>query len=177
MARFWAKSCIERIGTSTQIWDSSRFERRRFSLANRLIARFRGWAIDEQLLAGAPVDGSPVTLARLALLLDRGYRCRIAAALRRMLGTAGHRYPHRFGADLPLQVHEVLETAPLILKLATELEREEAVNARGVILADRLIRDGTSPIYWRCEMAAKANPLDQTVETAVRHARAALLMR
>jgi hypothetical protein len=143
---------------------------------NRLMARIHGWAIDDQLLAGAPVDGSPVTLARLARLLDHDYRHRVADALRDMLGTAARRYPNRFGAQIPLHVQEVVETAPLILKLATELEREEAVNARGVILADRLIRDGTSPIYWRCEMAAKAAPLDQTVESAVRHARAALLM-
>jgi hypothetical protein len=143
---------------------------------NRLIARIRGWAIDDLLLAGAPVNGSPVTLARLTRLLDHEYRRRVADALRRMLATAGHRYPHRFGADLPLHVHEVLETAPLILKLATELEREQAVNARGVILANRLVRDGTSPIYWRCEMAEEAIPPNETVENAVRHARAALLM-
>jgi uncharacterized protein YcsI (UPF0317 family) len=43
-----------------------------------------------------------------------------------------------------------------------------------VILADRLIRDGDSPVYWRCGMAMEANPPEESVETAVRHARAAL---
>jgi hypothetical protein len=143
---------------------------------NRLSARIHRWAIDDRLLAGAPVNGSPVTRARLARLLDHDYRHRVADALRRMLATATRRYPNRFGAQIPLQVHEVLETAPLILKLATELEREDAVNPRGVILADRLIRDGESPIYWRCKMAAEADPPSVDVESAVRHARAALLM-
>jgi hypothetical protein len=143
---------------------------------SRLIARLYGRAIDDQLLAGAPVNGSPVARARLGRVLDRDYRRRVADALRSTLATATRRYPDRFGPQIPLQVHEVLETAPLILKLATELEREDKVNPRGVILADRLIRDGGSPIYWRCKMAIEANPPTETVETAVRHARAALLM-
>ncbi|HEX5821045.1 MAG TPA: hypothetical protein VFY30_04685 [Solirubrobacterales bacterium] len=169
-------SSIEIIRGNIPISSSSRFERPESSLINRLLARIRGWAIDDRLLAGAPVNGDPVTRARLAQLLDNDHRSRLAKALRRMLATAGRRHPTRFGAELPLRVREVLETEPLILRLASELEREESVNARGVILAERLIRDGTSPIYWRCQAAVEASPPELSIETAVRHARAALLM-
>jgi hypothetical protein len=113
-----------------------------------------------------------VTRARLAQLLQREYRSGLAQALRRMLARC--RAPSGFTAEIPLRIREVLETEPLILKLASELEQEEAVNARGVILAERLIRDGNSPVYWRCGMAMEANPPEETVETAVKHARAAL---
>lgn len=140
---------------------------------NRLIARFRGRAIDDQLLAGAPVNSSPVTRARRAQLLDRGYRSRLADALRRLLAAARRR-PSWFVAEIPLRTQEVLETEPLILTLAAELEEEQAVSPRGVILADRLIRDGNSPVYWRGDIEAKTNPPAESVETAVKHARAAL---
>ena len=39
------------------------------------------------------------------------------------------------------------------------------MSPRGVILADRLIRDGNSPMFW---------PSDESVESAVKQARAAL---
>jgi hypothetical protein len=140
----------------------------------RLLARVRGRAIDDQLLAGRTPNGNPVALARLTRLLDIRYRSKLADALRRLLDAARRPRVNRFVAQLPLQTREVLETEPLILQLAEELEEDEAVSPRGVILADRLIRDGASPVYWRCGMAMEANPPEESVETAVRHARAAL---
>jgi hypothetical protein len=147
-----------------------------FTLINGLLARVRGWAIDDRLLAGQRVDGDPVIAARLVSLLGSRHRARIASALRRLVETARRDRWNPYNAQLPLQVREVLDSAPLILTLARELEEEEAISPRGVILADRLIRDGTSPIYWRCQAAMEANPPDEDVQTAVRHARAALLM-
>ena len=58
--------------------------------------------------------------------------------------------------------------------LADELETDESVDARGVILADRLIRDGTSPVYWRGDMDITPESALRSVELAVRHARSAL---
>jgi hypothetical protein len=140
----------------------------------RLLARIRGWSIDDQFLAGRTPNGDPVASARLARLLDIRYRSKLADALRRLLEAARHPQLNRYIAELPLQAREVLETEPLILELAADLEADEAVSPRGVILVDRLIRDGNSPVYWRCRMAMAANPPEENVETAVRHARAAL---
>jgi hypothetical protein len=97
----------------------------------------------------------------------------LARALRMMLEAARRRQLSPFVAQIPLQLQEVLETEPLILTLATELEEEERVSPRGVILAERLIRDGDSPVYWRGDVEMRKNPVE-SVEVAVTHARAAL---
>ncbi len=65
----------------------------------------------------------------------------------------------------------MLESAPLILTLADEVEQDDGVSPRGVILAERLVTDGDSPVYG---LARIERPREGTVETAVRHARAAL---
>jgi hypothetical protein len=174
MAYFRERSCIERIGGNIPISGTSHYERPELGLINRLLARIRAWAIDDRLLAGQRAEGDPVIAARLMSLLDSRHRARIASALRRMVETARRNRWSPYVSQLPLQVREVLDSEPLILTLARELEEEEAISPRGVILADRLIRDGTSPIYWRCQAAREANPPDENVETAVRHARAAL---
>jgi hypothetical protein len=134
-------------------------------MLRRILARVRGRSIDDQLLSGQPADGDPVTLARRARLLDRRYRSAIARALRRLIDAARRHDRNPFVAQIPLRETEVLDSAPLILTLADELEEEERVSPRGVILADRLVRDGDSPVFWPC---------DERVEPAVRHARAAL---
>jgi hypothetical protein len=174
MACFWARSSIERIVATTPISVSSLSGRLEPGLMTRVIARVRGREIDDQLLAGNPPDGNPVALARLARLLDVRYRSKLADALRRLLAAAKRGRLNPFVAELPLQVPEVLGAEPLILKLAAELEHEESVSPRGVILADRLIRDGDSPVYWRSDFSTIEEPPEQSVELAVRHARAAL---
>ena len=139
-----------------------------------LIARLRGWSIDEQLLAGRPADGDPVITARLTRLLDTRYRAAVAAALRRLVNAARQRRPGRLDPYAPIRGIQVLELEPLFLSLASELDGEREVNPRGVILADRLIRDGTSPVYWRGDMSISAESARRSLELAVRHARAAL---
>ena len=145
-------------------------------LITRVLAQVRGRAIDDQLLAGRMPNGNPYAVARLARLLDLGYRSNLAEALRRLLEVARERRISPFLAQLPLQVQEVLDTEPLILTLAAELEEDRAVNPRGVILADRLVRDGDSPLYWRSDVKVHPDAPVESVETAVRHARAALLL-
>jgi hypothetical protein len=134
-------------------------------LREHLLAKLRGRSIDARLLAGESSGASEVTKARRDMLLDPHYRAAVAEALRRMVdaAAAGGRYP--FSSRLHLRLREVREASPLMLQLADEVEGDPSVEIRGVILADRLIRDGDSPVYWPC---------DDSVETAVRHARAAL---
>ncbi len=143
---------------------------------NRVLSRLRGRAIDDQLLAGRTPNGDPVARARLARLLDIRYRAKLAEALRRLLQAAKRPHPNRFVAEIPVKAREVLDTEPLILKLAEELEEDDEVSPRGVILADRLVRDGDSPVYWRSDVKVDADAPEDDVQTAVRHARAALLL-
>jgi hypothetical protein len=135
------------------------------------MARLRARSIDDQLLNGSVGEGSPVVLVRRARLLHRRYRAAVARALRGLIDEARRNQLNLFAAKLPLKVREVLASEPLILTLADELEQEESVSPRGVILADRLITDGDSPVYGPTPIH---HPPETTVEDAVRHARAAL---
>ena len=140
-------------------------------VTDRIMARLRARSIDDRLLNGAVTNGSPAVLVRRARLLHRRYRSAAAASLRKLIEAAKRNEPNLYAAELPMRVGEVLESEPLILTLADELEDEEGVSPRGVILAERLITDGDSPIYAPTPVS---RPYNETVESAVKHARAAL---
>ena len=140
---------------------------------HRILARLRARAIDDELLSGTPTEGNPAVLLRRARLLQRRYRSAVAASLRRLTEAARRNQPNFFAARLQLKVREVLAVEPLILTLADELEHEEGVSPRGVILADRLVTDGDSPVYGPTPIH---HPPEESVESAVKHARAALHM-
>jgi hypothetical protein len=142
-------------------------------VTDHILARLRGREIDEILLNGGAMNGDPVIIVRRARLLNRRYRSGVAKALRKLVAAARERRPNYFAARLHVKRREVLESEPMILTLADELEQEAQVSARGVILADRLVRDGDSPVYWPDPVS---HPCDETVDSAVKHARAALHM-
>jgi hypothetical protein len=134
-------------------------------------ARVFARSIDEKLLNGGVTDDDPVVIVRRARLIGIRYRSAVAASLRKLAAAA--RYPelNRFRAQIQLRAKPVIDSEPLILALADELESEETVSPRGVILAERLITDGDSPVY---APIALSKPTEETVDSAVRHARAAL---
>jgi hypothetical protein len=136
-----------------------------------IVARLRAHSIDDKLLTGRVGEASAPVFLRRTRLLHRRYRAGVAASLRALIEAARRNERTVFTARLHIKAREVLESAPLILTLADELEQEESVSARGVILADRLIRDGRSPVYGPDPIRY---PLEETVESAVKHARAAL---
>jgi hypothetical protein len=140
-------------------------------VSDHILARLRARAIDDKLLRGDVADGDPVVIVRRARLIGRRYRSAVAAALRKLVSAARRRDRTMFRAQIALREEEILESEPLILTLAEELENEESVSPRGVILADRLIRDGDSPVYAPIPFD---NPHRETVESAVKRARAAL---
>ena len=140
-------------------------------LHDRILARLRAHSIDDELLSGRVAAGNPVVLVRLGRLLSRGYRSQIADSLRKLLGEARRNERPVFTARLQIKAREILGSEPLILTLADELEQEETVNPCGVILAERLISEGTSPVYGPDPIH---HPPEETVESAVKHARAAL---
>jgi hypothetical protein len=142
-------------------------------MMDAVVARLRAHSLDDRLLTSGVSDGSAPVLLRRTRLLHRRYRARVAASLRGLIEAARRNERTRFTARLQIKRREVLESEPLILTLADELEQEERVSARGVILADRLIRDGGSPVYGPDPIR---HPPLETVETAVKHARAALYL-
>ena len=140
-------------------------------LTDRIVARLRARSIDDRLLDGRGTDGRPAVLVRRARLLHARYRSAVATTLRRLVAQARRSEPNFFAANLPLRAREVLRSAPLLLALADEVEHEETVSPRGVILAERLVTDGDSPVYG---MTPVEHPLMESVESAAKRARAAL---
>jgi hypothetical protein len=134
-------------------------------LVDRLLARVRARSLDERLLAGARPEENRQLMARSARLLELDYRSDVAAALRQMLDDAEHARRIFLKAQVRLREPEIIAARSLIRDLADQLESDPAVNPRGVILADRLVRDGDSPLFWPC---------NESVEAAVERARAAL---
>jgi hypothetical protein len=134
-------------------------------LVERLLARVRARSLDDRLLAGEPPEASRQLMARSARLLQPGYRSEVAAALREMLDAAEHARRIFLKAQVRLREPQIIAAGSLIRDLADQLEADAAVSPRGVILADRLIRDGESPMFWGG---------NESVESAVKQAVSAL---
>jgi hypothetical protein len=132
---------------------------------DRTIARVRAHSLDERLLAGARPEENRLIRARSAELLDPGNRADIARALREMVDAAEHARRIFMKAQVRLRDLEIIRAASQIRDLCDVLEGSMPVSARGVILADRLIRDGESPMFW---------PSQASIEAAVTEVRAAL---
>jgi hypothetical protein len=134
-------------------------------LLDRAMARVRARSLDDRLLAGERPEESRLTRARSAELVDPHNRKEVARAIREMLDAAEHARRNFMRAQLRLREFDLVQSRTAIRDLADALEGSEPVNPRGVILADRLVRDGGSPMFW---------PSEDSVEDAVKQARSGL---
>lgn len=73
------------------------------------------------------------------------------------------------GAAAPLDYGAIQACRALLCALARDLRAAGPVQARGAVLAERLLSDGASPVY--------APSTEAALELAIRRARAALLLR
>lgn len=113
----------------------------------RLTDLFSKRSTDDRLLSGEISPDRGEGKARAERLLSRRHRARSAKALRELVGESTHSAPGLFNATLPVEARAVWDNAELILALAEDLEKLPVVDPRGVILADRLLTDGGSPVY------------------------------
>ena len=134
-------------------------------MVERLLAKVRAHSLDERLLAGERPEANRQLTVRSAMLLEPEYREGVARALREALDAAEHARRIFMKAQVHLREVEVISAGPLIRELADRVEAEAVVNPRGVILADRLIRDGDSPLFW---------PTDKPIKPAIEEALSAL---
>lgn len=104
-------------------------------------------SIDDRLLSGELSFDSGKGAARAKQLTTPRHRAKAAEALRDLIEEAQKPHASVFNANLRVQRHLIRDNRELILTLARELEELPEVNPRGVILADRLIEDGESPVY------------------------------
>jgi hypothetical protein len=133
----------------------------------RLSAAVRRRSLDRRLLDGESPATSGELSERAQRLLSPTNRRRLAESFEKVAEAASQ--PPRLTAQVPLRRRDILENRPLLLSLSRDLEADESVNPRGVILASRLLCDGGSPLYSPSK--------HETLGDAIRHARAALHLR
>jgi hypothetical protein len=122
-------------------------------------------SLDDRLLTGELSPDSGQGKVRAKQLLSARHRAQSAKALRELVEEAERPRASLFNANLRIQRVVIRENQALILTLARELE-EPVVNPRGVILADRLINDGESPVYTTESAIAEHGKITREVERA-----------
>ena len=121
-----------------------------------------------RLAAGASPSDSP-ELARRAEQLRSPRNRRILATSLEGVIDAAEEPPRPYSSSVPLRRAAILEERAGLIGLAAELrDTGTPVNVRGVALVDKLLSDGGSPLYTESP--------DETLEGAIGHARAALLL-
>jgi hypothetical protein len=124
-------------------------------------------SLKRALAAGADPGSSPELAYRAEQLTSHRCRRALAASLHRTLREALEP-PAPFTAAVPLQRREILEARDDIERLAQDLLAPGDMPARGVVLVQDLLTQGSSPLFT-------PGPEGQ-LERAVRQARAALLL-
>jgi len=127
---------------------------------------FSSRSLDDRLLTGELSPDSGQGKARAKQLLSARHRAQSATALRELVEEAQRPRASLFNANLRIQRLVIRENQALILTLARELEELAVVNPRGVILADRLITDGESPVYTTEFAIAEHGTIARDVERA-----------
>jgi hypothetical protein len=140
--------------------------RRRPTRRTRLTLRLLSFRLDRRLAAGEPPWSSPELRARAAELKAPTERWRLAEEVDRVIYSAAQP-PRPKGAAVPLNRTGVLACGPMLSELVDDLRHAECIEARGVALVRRLLRDGGSPLYAPESKAA--------LEIAVGQAHTALL--
>ena len=127
---------------------------------------FSKHSFDDRLLAGELSPESGQGKARAEQLVSPRHRAKSAEALRNLVEEAQRPHASLFNANLRVQRALIRDNQALILTLARELEELPTVDPRGVILADRLILDGTSPVYTTESAIQENGALLRAVERA-----------
>jgi hypothetical protein len=157
--------------------DLGRLRMRRVRPWHLLLARGRAARLDRELAGGASPEASASLGTRATQLTSSEFRRDLAAALRRILVTAGEpappagepappagepapragepappavaRAPLRVARplSLPLRTARVSRSAPVLAELASRLLDPGPVPVRGVAMVTQLLADGTGPLY------------------------------
>jgi hypothetical protein len=89
-------------------------------------------------------DASELVRWRCAELTTRAQRDRLVRELTRTLRALD---PARLPSALPLRRPEARRSSELLVRLQARLADEQPVSARGILLAQALLRDPASPLY------------------------------
>jgi len=129
------------------------------ALARRRRLRAERRAADEELLESR--WASPLLAWRVNELVVRANRIDLARSIRSTVRDSDARYLP--GAS-PLNRVAVRAESPRLLAIARRLEDARPVNARGVLVVDRLLLDGLGPLYSRERAAELPAHLDDALD-------------
>lgn len=104
----------------------------------------RSW-LDREIARGTERPANPALALREAQLVSSRERTRLARRLEQVLVDASPL--GTLGGVVRVDVGAVEVARPVLTELTLSLRSSEAVAARGVVLAWRLLTDATSPVY------------------------------
>jgi hypothetical protein len=112
----------------------------------RLRIRLKRRRLDRELLAGLGPTQDPLILWRARQLTDRSARADLAGLLERVLKISREPQSRLRGA-VSIQRGSVRAAAPDIRHLIDLLRGPQRISPQGVVMAYRLLTDGTGPLY------------------------------
>jgi hypothetical protein len=110
-----------------------------------LRARLAGGGFDARLAAGEDPAGDPALAVRAVQLTRPRARMRFACGLERVCSDSRPRAA--FSSAIPVNYRAVGVARPALGQLSAALRDREAVDARGVALAQAILTDLTGPLY------------------------------
>ena len=113
----------------------------------QLLARLSSSRLDGQLAAGVPPESSPLAAARAERLVSFPMRSALAQHWGDVLARAARPPPAARPPVVPLCRGRIIAARRDIQELLGALSTQLPVPARGVAAANRLLTDGTGPLY------------------------------
>jgi hypothetical protein len=112
----------------------------------RLRIRLRRHRLDRELLEGSEPNRDPLILERARQLTDRSARADLAGLFQRVLDICNEPESRLRGA-VSIQRSSVRVAAPDIGHIIDLLRGPQRISPQGVLMAYRLLTDGTGPLY------------------------------
>jgi hypothetical protein len=116
-------------------------------LALRLRVLATRWKLDREIASGSMLGPADALMLRFEQLTHEGTRGRIASDLRGVVEYVDRRGPRPVLTAVVIEPGAVRSGRRVILDLARTLEGTAPVTPRGIIMARRLLTDGTSPLF------------------------------
>ena len=130
--------------------DLDQFGQRPAPIWLRLQARCLAASLDRQLTRGLHSEAERLLTVRAAQLVSPRNRGALARGWLNLLNRA-HRLPAARDPHVPLCRDRIIAVEGEVRAMISALRSPLAVPARGVVLANHLLSDGTGPLYsWRC---------------------------
>ena len=116
------------------------------SLGSRMRALVHGARFDRELAEGIDPDARPELSLRAKKLTAPAHRRTLANSLEEAVSVSEHRHV-RLSPAAPLATREIRASRSALLELAQALRRRGEVSPQGVAMTQRLLTDGSGPLY------------------------------